>query len=87
MVNRRFRAIYFAAFVVMCIGLLGTVLVPKAHAGAANKPAPVGVPVISAFQPAMNQRIASSAKPLVGFAGLGVLSSAGLAFLYAKSKA
>lgn len=82
MVNQRFRAVYLAALIVFCIGLLGTVLVPKAHASPWKKRV-----VIAAIAPDMQQRLFSSSKPLIGFASLGLLSSAGLALLYSRSRA
>ena len=78
--NQRFRAIYLAAVVVICVGLLGVVIVPKAHASAWNHP------VAASLDPTIQQRMFSSSKPLAGFATLGFLSSVGLAVLYSKSK-
>ena len=75
MVNQRFRSIYLAALIVVCVGLLGTILVPKAHAGVWKKPEVI------------QQRMATSSKSLFEFASFGLLSSVGLALLYSKSKA
>ena len=82
MVNQRFRSIYLAALIVVCVGLLGTILVPKAHAGVWKKPE-----VIASLEPTIQQRMATSSKSLFEFASFGLLSSVGLALLYSKSKA
>lgn len=81
MLNQRFRAIYLAAMIVFCVGLIGIVIVPKAHADPwKSQPASVSL------EPNIQQRMFSSSKPLFGFATLGLASSFGLALLYSRSK-
>ncbi len=82
MVNQRYRAIYLAALIVVCIGLLGTVLVPRAHTATWPKPAVA----VATLEPTIQQRMLNSSRSLVEFASLGFLSSIGLALLYSKSR-
>ena len=82
MVNQRYRAIYLAALIVVCIGLLGSFDLPKGHAVRWGRQA-----LASSTEPSIQQRIVRSYRPLFQFASLGLLSSVGLGLLYSRNKA
>ena len=84
--ERKFRSLYIGALAVIIVGLLGTVLVPKAHAGTRDESL---VASNHRLQNSVARRSSDNASSnlLVGVLGLGFLSLSGTISLFAKKSA